>query len=63
MNTGRYAGGVSQDNYYAWYAAGTAPGFVRTSNVQRVELSTETYSNPGNPLAIIRDSNPGGLSN
>ena len=63
MNTGRYGGGVSQDNYYAWYAAGTAPGFVRTSNVQRVELSTETYSNPGNPLAIIRDSTIGGLSN
>ena len=63
MWTGRYAGGVSQDNYYAWYAAGTAPGFVRTSNVQRVELSTETYSNPGNPLAINRDSTIGGLSN
>jgi len=60
----RYAGGVSQDNYYAWYAAGTAPGFgVRTSNVQRVELSTETYSNPGNPLAINRDTTIGGLSN
>ena len=63
MNANRYAGGVSQDNYYAWYAAGTAPGFVYTSNVQRVELSTETYSNPGNPLAIIRSSSPGGLSN
>jgi len=64
MWTGRYAGGVSQDNYYAWYAAGTAPGFgVRTSNVQRVELSTETYSNPGNPLAINRDTTIGGLSN
>ena len=63
MYTGRYAGGVSQDNYYAWYAAGTAPSFVRTSNVQRVELSTETYSDPGNPLAIIRSSTIGGLSN
>lgn len=63
MNTGRYAGGVSQDNYYAWYAAGTAPGFTYTSNVQRVELSTETYSNPGNPLAINRASMIGGLSN
>ena len=63
MQTERYGGGVSQDNYYAWYAAGTAPGFVRTSNVQRVELSTETYSNPGNPLAINRDSTIGGLSN
>jgi hypothetical protein len=63
MYTGRYAGGVSQDNYYAWYAAGMDDGFVRTSNVQRVELSTETYSDPGNPLAIIRASTIGGLSN
>lgn len=63
MYTGRYAGGVSQDNYYAWYAAGTAPAFARTSNVQRVELSTETYSDPGNPLAINRASTIGGLSN
>jgi hypothetical protein len=63
MYAGRYAGGVSQDNYYAWYAAGTAPAFVRTSNVQRVEFSTETYSDPGNPLAINRASTIGGLSN
>jgi len=63
MNTGRYAGGVSQDNYYAWYAAGMAPSFTYTSNVQRVELSTGTYSNPGNPLSFNRSSNPGGLSN
>jgi hypothetical protein len=63
MYAGRYAGGVSQDNYYAWYAAGTAPAFVRTSNVQRVEFSTETYSDPGNPLAINRSSTIGGLSN
>ena len=63
MYTGRYAGGVSQDNYYAWYAAGMAPSFVRTSNVQRVELSTETYSNIANPLSISRSSTIGGLSN
>ena len=63
MYTGRYNGGVSQDNYYAWYVAGMGPSFSYESNVQRVEFSTQTYSNIANPLSINRSSTIGGLSN
>jgi len=59
----KYDQGVSQDNYYAWYTAGMAPPYTYTSDVQRLDFNTETFSNPANPLGISRASNPGGLSN
>ena len=40
-----------------------APPYTYTSDVQRLDFNTETFSNPANPLGISRASNPGGLSN
>ena len=63
LYTAKYDQGVSQDDYYAWYTAGMAPPFTYTSDVQRLDFNTETFSNPANPLGISRASSPGGLSN